>query len=118
MSALKERAKRLIDQLPENAIRTLLEELQDELDLERAIAESDPNQAVELCQFLRQLKVKEPPAAGTSQQPTLRRDVAGYGAGALESSVKRAQRRRGRGAIIGWSPWPLHPDGAGGAPGW
>lgn len=63
MSALKERAKRLIDQLPEDAIRTLLEELQDELDLERAIAESDPNQAVELRQFLRQLKVEEPPAA-------------------------------------------------------
>ena len=63
MSALKERAKRLIDQLPEDAIRTLLEELQDELDLERAIAESDPNQAVELRQFLRQLRVEEPPAA-------------------------------------------------------
>jgi hypothetical protein len=58
MSALKEQAKRLIDQLPEDAVCTLLEDLEDALGLERAIAESDPAHAVELREFLRQLKAE------------------------------------------------------------
>jgi len=63
MSAIKERAKQLIDQLPEGVVRTLLEDLEDILDLEQAIAESDPKQAVELRAFLRQLKAEGHPAA-------------------------------------------------------
>lgn len=63
MSVLKEQAKRLIDQLPEDAVRTLFEDLEDVLDLEQAIAESDPNQAIELREFLRQLKAESHHAA-------------------------------------------------------
>jgi hypothetical protein len=63
MSALKEEAKHLIDQLPEDAVRTLLEDLEDVLDLEEAIAESDPKQAIELREFLRRLKDRSPSTA-------------------------------------------------------
>jgi hypothetical protein len=35
MSALKERAKQLIDQLPDEVVSQLLEDLEDALDLER-----------------------------------------------------------------------------------
>jgi hypothetical protein len=64
MSALKEQAKRLIDELPEDALRTLLEDFEDALDLEQAIAESDPGRAVELREFLRRLKAERHPAGG------------------------------------------------------
>lgn len=63
MSAVKEQAKRLIDQLPEDAVRALLEDLEDVFDLEQAITESDPNQAIELREFLRQLKAESHHAA-------------------------------------------------------
>ncbi|GEM_PF-1946995 len=62
MSAIKERAKQLIDQLPEETVAQLLEDLEDMLDLERAIAESDPDKAIELREFLRQLKEEGHPA--------------------------------------------------------
>lgn len=61
MSALKERAKQLIDQLPDKVVARLLEDLEDILDLEQAIAESDPQKAVELHEFLRQLKAEGHP---------------------------------------------------------
>lgn len=64
MSALKEQAKRLIDQLPEDAVRTLLEDVEDTLDLEQAIADADPAQAVELREFLRRLKTERHPPGG------------------------------------------------------
>ena len=52
MSALKEHAKRLVDLLPEDALRVLLEDLEDALDLDQAIAEADLGGAVELRAFL------------------------------------------------------------------
>lgn len=58
MSALKEHAKRLVDLLPEDALRVLLEDLEDAFDLDQAIAEADPGQAVELRAFLHGLDVK------------------------------------------------------------
>ncbi|MCS6936255.1 MAG: hypothetical protein NZ610_01715 [Candidatus Bipolaricaulota bacterium] len=61
MSALKERAKQLIDRLPDTVVAQLLEDLEDLLDLEQAIAESDPTKAVELREFLRQLKAEGHP---------------------------------------------------------
>lgn len=61
MSALKERAKKLIDRLPDSVVAQLLEDLEDILDLEQAIAESDPQKAVELHEFLRQLKAEGHP---------------------------------------------------------
>jgi len=63
MSVLKDQAKQLIDRLPEDTIRTLLEDLEDALDLEQAIAHSDPTQALELREFLRQLRTGPHPAA-------------------------------------------------------
>jgi replicative superfamily II helicase len=62
MSALKERAKQLIDQLPDEVVSQLLEDLEDALDLEEAIATSDPSQAVELHEFLRRLRAEGHPA--------------------------------------------------------
>jgi hypothetical protein len=63
MSALKERAKQLIDQLPDEVVSQLLEDLEDTLDLEEAIATSDPSRAVELREFLRRLRTEGHPAA-------------------------------------------------------
>ena len=62
MSTIKERAKQIIDELPEETVAQLLEDLEDMLDLERAIAESDPSKALELREFLRQLKKEGHPA--------------------------------------------------------
>lgn len=56
MSALKERAKQLIDQLPDSVIAQLLEDLEDALDLERAIAEEGNEPGMSLEQFLEELK--------------------------------------------------------------
>ncbi len=56
MSALKERAKQLIDQLPDKVVAQLLEDLEDILDLERAIAEEGNQPGVPLEQFLEELK--------------------------------------------------------------
>lgn len=61
MSTVKDRAKQLIDQLPDEAVIELLEDLEDVLDLERAIAQSDPRKAVELREFLQMLKEEARP---------------------------------------------------------
>ncbi|MFN4219044.1 MAG: hypothetical protein ACK4HB_07180 [Candidatus Bipolaricaulia bacterium] len=56
MSTLKERAKQLIDQLPDKVVAQLLEDLEDILDLERAIAEEGDQPGIPLEQFLEELK--------------------------------------------------------------
>lgn len=56
MSIVKDRAKQLIDQLPDEAVIELLEDLEDVLDLEWAIAQSDPRKVIELREFLQMLK--------------------------------------------------------------
>ena len=58
MSAIKERAKQLIDQLPEETVAQLLEDLEDMLDLERAIAEEKDQPGVPLEEFIEQLKAE------------------------------------------------------------
>lgn len=62
MSPLKEKAKALIDQLPEDAVHKILQEfvedLEDIIDLEKAIQESNPDEAIEVNEFLRQLKAE------------------------------------------------------------
>lgn len=62
MSAIKERAKALIDRLPDEVVAELLEDLEDIIDLERAIAESDPEKGIELHELLRALKEEGHPA--------------------------------------------------------
>ncbi len=62
MSAVKERVKQLIDQLPDEVVLELLEDFEDATDLEQAIAQSDPNKAIELREFLRMLKAEGRPA--------------------------------------------------------
>jgi len=62
MSVVKERVKQLIDQLPDEAVLQLLEDFEDATDLEQAIAQSDPNKAIELREFLRMLKAEGRPA--------------------------------------------------------
>lgn len=56
MSVLKERAKQLIDQLPDKVVAQLLEDLEDILDLEQAIAEEGNQAGMPLEQFLEELK--------------------------------------------------------------
>lgn len=56
MSALKERAKQIIDQLPDKVVAQLLEDLEDILDLEQAIAEEGDQPGMPLEQFLEELK--------------------------------------------------------------
>ncbi|MCS6903011.1 MAG: hypothetical protein NZO41_01890 [Candidatus Bipolaricaulota bacterium] len=56
MSALKERAKQLIDQLPDKVVAQLLEDLEDILDLEQAIAQEGNQPGMPLEQFLEELK--------------------------------------------------------------
>lgn len=56
MSALKERAKQLIDQLPEEIVSQLIEDLEDELDLARALAEEGDQPGIALEEFIEQLK--------------------------------------------------------------
>jgi hypothetical protein len=55
MSAIKERAKQLIDQLPDKVVAQLLDDLEDILDLERAIAEEGNQPGMPLEQFLTDL---------------------------------------------------------------
>jgi len=62
MSVVKERVKQLIDQLPDEVILELLEDIEDATDLEQAIAQSNPDKAIELREFLRMLKAEGRPA--------------------------------------------------------
>jgi SMC interacting uncharacterized protein involved in chromosome segregation len=62
MSAVKERVKQLIDQLPDEVVLELLEDFEDAIDLEKAIAQSNPDKAIELGEFLRMLKAEGHPA--------------------------------------------------------
>ena len=62
MSAVKERVKQLIDQLPDEVVLELLEDFEDATDLEQAIARSNPDEAIELREFLRMLKAEGRPA--------------------------------------------------------
>lgn len=62
MSVVKERVKQLIDQLPDEVILDLLEDFEDATDLEQAIAQSNPDKAIELREFLRMLKAEGRPA--------------------------------------------------------
>jgi hypothetical protein len=61
VSGVKERAKELIDRLPDEVVTDLLEE---SLDFEKAIAEFDPTKGVELREFLRTLKEEGHPSRG------------------------------------------------------
>jgi len=63
MSVVKERIKQLVDQLPDEVVLELLEDFEDAIDLEQAIAQSDPDRAIELREFLRMLKAEGHPAA-------------------------------------------------------
>ena len=63
MSVVKERVKQLVDQLPDEVVLELLEDFEDAIDLEQAIAQSDPDRAIELREFLRMLKAEGHPAA-------------------------------------------------------
>ena len=56
MSALKERAKELIDRLPEELVSRLIEDIEDMIELERAIAEEAEKPGVPLEQLLRELE--------------------------------------------------------------
>ena len=56
MSVVKERVKKLIDQLPDEVVLELLEDFEDAIDLEQAIAQSNPDKAIELREFLRMLR--------------------------------------------------------------
>jgi hypothetical protein len=56
MSALKERAKQLIDQLPDEVVSQLLEDLEDALDLEQAIAAEGHQPGIPLHEFIEQLR--------------------------------------------------------------
>ena len=62
MSAVKERVKQLIDQLPDEVVLELLEDFEDANDLEQAIAQSNPDKAIELREFLRMLRSEGRPA--------------------------------------------------------
>ena len=62
MSVVKERVKQLIDQLPDEVVLELLEDFEDATDLEQAIARSNPDEAIELREFLRMLKAEGRPA--------------------------------------------------------
>lgn len=63
MSVVKERVKQFIDQLPDEVVLKLLEDFEDATDLEQAIAQSNPDKAIELREFLRMLKAEGHPAA-------------------------------------------------------
>jgi len=56
MSAIKERAKQLIDQLPDEVVSHLLEDLEDALDLEQAIAAEGQLPGIPLHEFIEQLR--------------------------------------------------------------
>jgi len=62
MSVVKERVKQLIDQLPDEVVLELLEDFEDVTDLEQAIAQSNPDKAIELREFLRMLRSEGRPA--------------------------------------------------------
>jgi len=61
MSVVKEHVKQLVDQLPDEVVLELLEDFEDAIDLEQAIAQSDPDKAIELREFLRMLKAEGRP---------------------------------------------------------
>lgn len=63
MSVVKERVKQFIDQLPDEVVLKLLEDFEDATDLEQAIAQSNPDKAIELREFLRMLKTEGHPTA-------------------------------------------------------
>lgn len=63
MSVVKERVKQFIDQLPDEVVLKLLEDFEDATDLEQAIAQSNPDKAIELREFLRMLKAEGHPTA-------------------------------------------------------
>ena len=56
MSAVKERAKQLIDQLPDEVVTELLEDLEDAVELKKAIAEEGDQPGVPLEEFIEKLK--------------------------------------------------------------
>ena len=56
MSALKDRATQLIDQLPESVIAQFVEDLEDALELEQAIAEEGDQPDIPLEKLVHQLK--------------------------------------------------------------
>jgi len=58
MSALKERVKELIDRLPEELVSRLIEDIEDMIELERAIAEEEEKPGVPLEQLLRELEAE------------------------------------------------------------
>ncbi len=58
MSAIKERAKKLIEQLPDEVVAELLEDLEDMLDLERAIAEEGDKPGIPLEDLIKELEAE------------------------------------------------------------
>jgi hypothetical protein len=58
MSTVKERAKQLIEQLPDEAVTELLEDLEDALELKKAIAEEGDRPGVPLEKLIEQLKIE------------------------------------------------------------
>jgi len=58
MSAVKERAKQLIDQLPDEVVTELLEDLEDAVELKKAIAEEGDQPGVPLEEFIEKLKAE------------------------------------------------------------
>jgi len=58
MSTVKERAKQLIEQLPDEVVTELLEDLEDALELKKAIAEEEDQPGVPLEEFIEQLKIE------------------------------------------------------------
>jgi len=58
MSTVKERAKQLIDQLPDEVVTELLKDLEDALELKKAIAEEGDRPGVPLEKLIEQLKIE------------------------------------------------------------
>lgn len=58
MSAIKERAKALIDELPDEVVDQLLEDLEDMIDLERAIAEEGDKPGILLEDLIKELEAE------------------------------------------------------------
>jgi hypothetical protein len=58
MSAIKERAKELIDRLPDETVAELIEDLEDALELKQAIAEEDDQPGIPLEELIEQLKAE------------------------------------------------------------
>ncbi len=58
MSPLKERAKQLIEQMPDEAVARLIEDLEDALELRQALAEEGDAPGVPLEEFVKQLQAE------------------------------------------------------------